>query len=204
MNMLLFSLVIAAVLVVVAAPEPNVELGSAADYVILAKTGITNVVTSTITGDIAVSPIAATAMTGFVFTMDPNGEFATAPQISGQVFASNYATPTPTNLITAVSDMQAAYTNALGRTNSDTARKNLNGGTLGGVHPGGPNNQLTPGLYTFGSLVTIAGDLHFNGICSIACILLLFCTDILTPQTHKTRVVPSLITPQVPASTSSR
>jgi hypothetical protein len=199
---LLFSLVIGVVLV--AATEPPVDLGSADNYVILSQTAITNVVTSTITGDIAVSPVTAAAMTGFVFTMDSNNEFATAPQISGKVFAKDYATPTPANLITAVSDMQAAYNNALGRTNSDTARKNLNGGTLGGVHPGGPNNQLTPGLYTFGSLVTIAGDLHFNGICSIACILLLFCTDILTPQTHKTRVVPSPITPQVPASTSSR
>jgi hypothetical protein len=165
MNTLLFSFVIAVVLV--AAPEPPVDLGSADDYVILSQTAITNVITSTITGDIAVSPVTAAAMTGFVFMMDSNGEFATAPQISGKVFAANYATPTPANLITAVSDMQAAYANALGRSNSDTARTNLNSGTLGGVHPGGPSDQLTPGLYTFGTLVTIAGNLHFNGMCSI-------------------------------------
>jgi hypothetical protein len=43
--------------------ELKVELLSAEDYVILAKSGISTVPDSVITGDIAVSPIAAEAMT---------------------------------------------------------------------------------------------------------------------------------------------
>jgi hypothetical protein len=42
-------------------PIPEVLLGTANNYAILAKTGITTVPASVITGDIAVSPIAATA-----------------------------------------------------------------------------------------------------------------------------------------------
>jgi hypothetical protein len=53
---------------------PPVPLGNSADDdVILAKNGITNVVGSDITGNIAVSPIAAGAMTGFGLVM--HGQF---------------------------------------------------------------------------------------------------------------------------------
>jgi hypothetical protein len=65
-NTFLFSLVIAVVHValVVAAPEPSVELGFAANYVILAKTGISTIPgpNSIITDDIAVSPITISSL----------------------------------------------------------------------------------------------------------------------------------------------
>jgi hypothetical protein len=54
------------------APD-TVLLGAAGNYVILAKTGISTVHTSGITGDIAVSPIAAAAITGFDLTMASSG-----------------------------------------------------------------------------------------------------------------------------------
>jgi hypothetical protein len=180
MNTLFFSMVIAVVLVasVIAAPEPTVELGFAADYVILAKAGITTVPNSYVIGDIAVSPITGAAMTGFAFTEDSSGEFSTdTGQISGIAYAADFAAPTPSKLTTAVSAMEAAYTNAAGRSNTNAARINLGGGSLGGA-----KDQLTPGVYTFGSGLTIVGNLHFDGMCSIACsILLLFCNTILTP-----------------------
>jgi hypothetical protein len=47
------------------AQEAPVNLGTACNYVIMAKTGISTVPTSIIAGDIAVSPIAASAITGF-------------------------------------------------------------------------------------------------------------------------------------------
>jgi hypothetical protein len=188
MNMLLFSMVIAVWLVALVIAEPTVELGSAADYVILAKTGISTVPgpNSIITGDIAVSPITGAAMTGFAFTKDSSGEFSTADgQITGNAYAADFAVPTPSKLTIAVLAMQAAYTNAAGRTNPIGARTNLGGGLLGGVLPGGPKKQLTPGVYTFGTAITISGDLHFDGMCSIPCIPLLFRTNILSHLTHK-------------------
>jgi hypothetical protein len=196
MNILLFSMVISMVIAVVlsasttAAPEPTVKLGFAADYVILAKAGITNIPgpKAKITGDIAVSPITGAAMTGFAFTRDSSGEFSTANgEISGKAYAADFIAPTPTKLTIAVGAMMTAYTDAAGRSNPNAARINLGGGLLGGAlpAPGGPNYQLTPGVYTFGTGIHIRGNLHFDGTCSIACILLLFCTNILTSLTHK-------------------
>jgi hypothetical protein len=143
--------------------EPPVSLGDAANYVILAKSGISTVPDSVITGDIAVSPIAATAMTGFDFTLDSStATFATSTQVIGKAYAATYATPIPTHLTTAVGFMEAAYTDAKGRPNEDSSRKDLGAGTLGGEY-GGPEAELTPGVYTFSSDVGLASDIYFKG-----------------------------------------
>mmetsp|Transcript_37512 Transcript_37512/g.63155 ORF Transcript_37512/g.63155 Transcript_37512/m.63155 type:complete len:275 (+) Transcript_37512:106-930(+) len=144
------------------AKTPPVNLLSAEGYVILAKTGISTVPTSIITGDIAVSPIAGEALTGFSLTLDSSGQFAQSDQVTGRVTAANYAPSTPVLLTSAVSAMEAAYTDAAGRTNADDARINMNGGTLGGDF-GGATAQLTPGIYTFQSSVSIAANIHFLG-----------------------------------------
>jgi hypothetical protein len=141
-----------------------VDIGTAENYVILSKSGIDTVANSSITGDIAVSPIAATGMTGFSLMLDSSEEFSTSTQLDGQAFASNYATPTPTELTTAVGDMETAYTTAAGLPNEDAARKNINGGTLGGTTSGGQSGDpLTPGVYTFSTSVTIAKTIYFDG-----------------------------------------
>ncbi|MEX2605818.1 MAG: ice-binding family protein, partial [Kiritimatiellia bacterium] len=46
-------------------PEDPINLNSAGDFVILAKSGISTVPSSDITGDMGVSPITSTAITGF-------------------------------------------------------------------------------------------------------------------------------------------
>jgi len=145
------------------AKEVNVVLGDAENYAILAKTGISTVPNSIITGNIAVSPIAATAMTGFSFTPDSSGRFSTSTQVEGKAFAATSSPPIPSHLTTAVSNMEAAYTDAAGRVNGDSARINLGGGELGGVLAGGPTAELTPGVYTFGTDVKLTGDIHFKG-----------------------------------------
>jgi hypothetical protein len=139
-----------------------VNLGTAGNYVILTKSGIDTVPASAITGNIAVSPIAATAMTGFSLTADSTNQFSTSTQITGKAFAANYATPIPTHLTTAVGDMEGAYLDADGRDNVDADRINLGTGTLGGAY-GGATAPLTPGVYTFGSDVTIGSDITFSG-----------------------------------------
>jgi hypothetical protein len=142
--------------------EPPVDLGTAEDFVILAKSGITTVPQSDITGDIGVSPITGESMTGFSFTMDSSGQFSTSFQIDGRAYASDYTVPTPEKLTTAVGDMQTAYTDAAGRPNEDASRINLGGGILGGAF-GGQTTPLTAGVYTFGSGVTIADTIYFDG-----------------------------------------
>jgi hypothetical protein len=136
--------------------EFPVDLGSACNYAILAKTGISTEPTSEITGNIAVSPIAASAMTGFTFTLDSSGKFSTSSQVTGKAFAASYAAPTPGTLSTAVGDMDTAYADATARTSSDTSKINIGLGTIGG-------QTFLPGLYTFTSGVTIASDITFEG-----------------------------------------
>ncbi len=67
LNLLLLSV---PALVNAATAIDEVLLGSAGNYVILTKTGISTVPTSSITGNIAVSPITVDAITGFDLIMD--------------------------------------------------------------------------------------------------------------------------------------
>jgi hypothetical protein len=135
-------------------PTPTVLLGTANNYAILAKTGITTVPASVITGDIAVSPITEAAMTGFSFITDQDQTLSA--QITGQAFAANYGGTVATALTIAVGDMQTAYTDAAGRVNPDASRLNINGGRLSGL-------TLTPGVYTFGTAVELTGDIYLRG-----------------------------------------
>jgi hypothetical protein len=134
-------------------PAP-VNLGTAGNYVILSKSGVSNVPNSAITGNIGVSPIAASAITGFSLTPDPSGTFSTSSQVTGKIYAANYASPTPSNLTTAIGDMQTAYTDAAGRTTPDFTE--LGSGNIGG-------KILTPGLYKWSSAVTIPSDVVLSG-----------------------------------------
>jgi hypothetical protein len=143
-------------------PKP-VDIGSAANlasagsYVLLAKTGITNVTGSAISGgNLGVSPYAASTITGFAMTADSTNVFSTSTSViaPGKIYAANYAVPTPSNLTAAVLSMQAAYTDAAGRTPPD--HLNLSSGNLGGL-------TLAPGLYTWGSTVTIPSDVTISG-----------------------------------------
>jgi hypothetical protein len=155
-------LVVAAACNAVTSATEAVDLGDAEDYVILAKSGITNVPTSAITGNIGVSPIAAAAMTGFDLIMDSSDLYSLSTQIDGEAHASDYHEDTGTALTSAVENMMTAYKDAAGRPNSDGARIDYGGGYLGGDY-GGESNPLTPGVYTFGTDVHIGTTLYFEG-----------------------------------------
>lgn len=134
-------------------PAP-VVLGAASGYVILAKTGVSTVPTSAITGNIGISPAAASAITGFSLTLGAGAAFATSSQVTGSVFAPDYAAPTPANLTAAVSAMEAAYTDAAGRTLPDHIE--LGSGNIGGL-------TLPAGLYKWSSAVTIPSNVTLSG-----------------------------------------
>jgi len=140
----------------------SVDLGTAGDFAILSKSGISTVPNSSIKGDIGVSPIAATAITGFTLTMDSSTTFSTSTQVTGghKAYAADYTSPSSTKLTTAVSNMETAYTDAAGRitTPSTATDKYLNygAGEIGGA-------TLPPGVYTFDRDVTINDDLKFDG-----------------------------------------
>jgi hypothetical protein len=86
--------------------------------------------------------------------MDASNQFSISSMVTGKVYAPDYAVPTPTNMTTAVNDMQTAYTNAAGRT-SPTATE-LGAGNIGGM-------TLAPGIYKWGTGVTIPTDIALSG-----------------------------------------
>jgi hypothetical protein len=136
------------------AAQLPVNLGTAGNYVILSKSGISTVPTSAITGDIGVSPISSTAITGFSLIHTVNTPYATSAQVTGRVFAPDYSAPTPANLTTAVGDMQTAYTDAAGRSTPNFTE--LGAGQIGGL-------TLVPGLYKWSTSVLISSDVTVSG-----------------------------------------
>jgi len=94
---------------------PSIQLGTAGNYAILAKTGLSTVPPSMIRGDIGASPVAATYLTGFSLVADATRVFWTSSQIVGKAFAADNFVPTPNKLIIAVLDMETAYTDGAGR-----------------------------------------------------------------------------------------
>ena len=133
-------------------PGP-VALGKAGGYVILAKTGVATVPTSHVTGNIGLSPISRTALTGFSETMDSSNTFSTSAQVTGKLYASDYTNPTPSNLTIAINNMQTAYTTAAGLPAKVTE---LGAGNIGGM-------TLAPGVYKWGTGLTIPTDLTLAG-----------------------------------------
>ena len=111
----LFGLIISVLLLsqaVYAAGPAAVNLGSAGSFAILSKSGISTTGTTSIIGDIGVSPIDSTAITGFALTLDSSTQFATSPIVTGKIYAADYSVPTPAKMTTAIGDMQTAYTDA--------------------------------------------------------------------------------------------
>jgi cysteine-rich repeat protein len=106
-------------------------LGTAGNFAILAKTAITDVPTSVITGDVGVSPASGTTIG------------VPCAEVNGTIYSVDAAGPLPcrvtdpTLLTQAVSDMEAAYTDLSGRTPDYTG---VGSGDISGM-------TLTPGIY---------------------------------------------------------
>jgi uncharacterized repeat protein (TIGR02543 family) len=128
-----------------------VNLGSAGDFNILTKAGISTTGITSVQGDIGVSPAAATAITGFGLIMDTNNQSAHTPIVTGKVYAADFAAPTPAKMTTAVKDMETAFTTANGLTTP---------APIVGLYAGDISGRiLPPGLYKWatGVLITNAG-----------------------------------------------
>lgn len=132
-----------------AATQAPVNLGNARYFRILAQSGVSTTGTTRVRGNIGVSPIDSTALTGFGLTMDPSNLFSTSSLVGGKLMAADYAAPTHAFLTKAVHDMDAAYTDAAGRTLPDFTE--LGAGNIGGL-------TLAPGLYKWGTGVSIPSN----------------------------------------------
>jgi len=130
-----------------------VYLGNAGYFSILTKSGISSTGASHVVGNMGVSPIAGTAITGFRLTKTAPS-YANSPLVTGNVFAANYAAPTPARLTVEIGDMQKAYADAAGRTNP--TKTEMGAGNIGGL-------TIKPGLYKWGTGVNIPTDVTLSG-----------------------------------------
>ena len=139
-----------------AAGPAAVNLRTAGSFVILTKTGITNVPTSAITGNIGASPITAAAL-----------DNVTCAEMTGTIYGANVAytgsgdttcfkgaAADNTLVANAVLDMGTAYADALGRTTPDF--NELYAGDISG-------QTLVPGLYKWSTGVLISTDVTLAG-----------------------------------------
>ncbi|MDB4970083.1 MAG: hypothetical protein JWN44_5772 [Myxococcales bacterium] len=128
-------------------PAP-VSLGLTDTFAILSKSGVTDVPTSAIKGDVGSSPITGAAI------------HLTCDQVSGTIYSVNAAGPLPcritdaTRLTAAVGDMEIAYNDAAGRVSPNFTE--LGAGEIGGL-------TLAPGLYKWGTDVLVSRDVTLAG-----------------------------------------
>lgn len=134
--------------VAVAAGPAPVLLGSADKFVILAKSGVSTTGTTAVVGNIGLSPSAASYITGFSLIADSTNTFSISSLVTGKIYASDYAPPTPSVMTTAIGDMELAFTDAAGRSLPDYTE--LGAGDISGL-------TLVPGLYKWGTGVLITG-----------------------------------------------
>jgi hypothetical protein len=133
-----------------------VDLGTVRDYVILSRSGVTNVPTSVITGNVGTSP--STSITGFDLVADASGTFSTSAQVvaGGRVYAADDTEPTPTKLTAAIGHATDAFGFADAKT--PTVVNTPVGGNLTG-------EILGPGVYTWDTGVSVdpAGAVTLTG-----------------------------------------
>jgi hypothetical protein len=126
-----------------------VQLGTATPFAVLAGSAVSDVPTSSITGDVGLSPTTGTAITGL-----------TQSEVTGSIysvdgFGPNGTVNDPSLLTTAQNDLNTAYNAAAGQTPITT----YSAGNLGGL-------TLTAGVYAFGatsSNITSGSPLVLNG-----------------------------------------
>jgi hypothetical protein len=124
-----------------------VNLRLAGSFVILSKSGITDVYASAIVGNVGTSPITGAAL------------LLACDEVAGNMYTVDAAGPAcevinPALLTAAVGDMQTAYADAAGRKNPNATE--LGAGNINGL-------TIIPGLYKWSSSVQIPNVVTFSG-----------------------------------------
>ncbi|MHB1518637.1 MAG: ice-binding family protein [Acidimicrobiales bacterium] len=151
-SLLLVPLLASTVFAPSASAAQTVQLGAAAPFAVLAGTAVTDVPTSSITGDVGLSPASGTNYAGL-----------TQAQVTGTIYSTDGTGPAgnvndPALLTTAQNDLTTAYVAAAGQPPTTTFVTTDN--QLGG-------QTLTPGVYAFGHAatanITASSPLVLNG-----------------------------------------
>jgi hypothetical protein len=135
----------------------RIDLGTAADFAILCKSGVTTTPGSVVGGNIGASPITVNSITGFGMILDPSGEFKTSSgssSVLGRIYGADLAAPTPAYLGAALADLWSAHLDAASRVFPSYIE--LGAGIL-------DNLTLEPGLYKWASSLSLTTNVIFDG-----------------------------------------
>jgi uncharacterized repeat protein (TIGR02543 family) len=142
-------------LIIIVSCPTIVDLGLSGNFVIFAESGISTTGVTLITGDMGVNPVTSTSITGFGLILPAGSAFSTSSLVVGNVYAPDYAVPTPANMVTTSGDMHTAFTTANGLVVPAPVNEfmagNLNGQTL------------TKGIYKWSSGVSITNGIVLDG-----------------------------------------
>ncbi|MDF1516783.1 MAG: ice-binding family protein [Lutibacter sp.] len=132
---------------------PAVDLGMAGNYAILAESAISTTGVTSVTGDMGISPLSASFITGFGLTLHSSGTYSTSSLVTGKIYAADYTAPTPSNLTTTVDNMHTAFTtaNGLAPDRTEYLAGNLN------------NVTLTAGVYKYGTGLLLSNTITLDG-----------------------------------------
>jgi hypothetical protein len=125
------------------------RLGRLCNYAILSETGVTNTGALEVTGDVGVSPIEASAITGMALKMDKKSKaWSESKMVTGKVLASDYSGGTTADDLAAdVVSMEALYTEM----SSIPYTTKLTATSISGL-------VLTPGVYKYTGAITMAAS----------------------------------------------
>jgi len=133
--------------------NPIVDLGMAKNFAILAESAISTTGVTSVTGDMGISPLAASFITGFGLTLHSSGTYSTSSLVTGKIYAADYTSPTPSNLTTTVDNMHTAFTtaNGLAPNYTEYLAGNLN------------NVTLPAGVYKYGTGLLLSNTITLDG-----------------------------------------
>lgn len=126
--------------------QESVSLGNSSNFAILASAEITNIATSSITGDVGLTPDSGSNISGF-------SEPINCPEITGTIYVVDASGPAcavidPTLLTDAKTDAEIAFADArdAARGTPQSVSGNLNGLTLyPGIYESGTTLEISPG-----------------------------------------------------------
>ena len=118
----------------------------------MAEATIVTTGSTSITGNVGLSPSNSSALAGFGQLLDSSGSFATSHLVTGKIYANNYGDVTQATLLTAISEMRNAFSSAEGRaTTFSEGATSLNGQTL------------PAGVYTWKGNAVMNGSITLSG-----------------------------------------
>ncbi|MDO9275603.1 MAG: ice-binding family protein [Lutibacter sp.] len=134
-------------------PSPAVDLGLAGNYAVLAESAISTTGVTSVTGDMGISPLAASFITGFGLSLHSSGTYSTSSLVTGKIYAADYTSPTPSNLTITVDNMHTAFTTANGLAPNYTE-----------LYAGDINNRtLQAGVYKYGTGLLLTNTITLDG-----------------------------------------